>query len=148
MYNKVILPTDGSTLSMKGVEEGLKAAKVFGIPAVTVFVINPSSYSQGILGQEIEGVSFSSQKMLREGFFKHGERILEKVKENADSLGVELETEISEGKPFDKITEIAGEDDIIYISSHGRSGLSSLFIGSTTDRVIKHSKCTVAIVRP
>ncbi len=148
MYKKMILPTDGSKLSFVGVEEGLRAAVKFGIPAVAIYVIKPGSYTHGMMGQEMEGMSVMTQEMLRDGFVKQGEKVLEKVKEKADELGVELKTKLAEGIPYDEITKVAHEDDIIYMSSHGRSGLSSLFLGSTTDRVIKHTRCTVAVVRP
>ena len=38
-------------------------------------------------------------------------------------------------------------DDIIYIASHGSSGFRELFMGSTTDRVLKRANCTVAVVK-
>ncbi len=148
MYKKMILPTDGSELSFVGVEEGLEAAKKFDIPVVAIYVIKPSSYSHGMMGQEMEGMNISTQEMLREGFVKQGENVLEKVKMKAEDIDVELKTKLTEGTPYDEITKLANEKDIIYMSSHGRSGLSSLFLGSTTDRVIKHTRCTVAVVRP
>ncbi len=151
MYEKVVIPTDGSDISFQGVKEGLRAAKAFGIPALAIYVITPSAVSE--LGmrhgyQEYGSDMTDMVQMLREQQKKRGEKILSKVKEKADEMGVKLEMEIKEGPPNKEIVEIAGDDDIIYICSHGRSGIKSLFLGSTTERVIKRTKkTTVAVVK-
>lgn len=147
MYEKVILPTDGSKLSYLGVREGLRAAKTLGIPAIAIYVIKPTSYSVSFSGPEIGAVEAQELKYLREGFMNQGKKILEKIGEEAEKMGVSMEKKVVEGVPYREITELAGKKDIIYMSSHGHSGLSSVFLGSTTDRVIKHSKATVAVVK-
>lgn len=148
MYGKVILPTDGSEVAHAGVEEGLKVAKKFGIPAIAVYVISPSSYSQSHIGYEMEDMDFNAYDIIKNGLKKQGENVLKRVKKEADEIGVKLQVKLIEGRPYKEITKLADKDDIIYISSHGRSGISSLFLGSTTDRVIKHTKATVAVVKP
>ncbi len=148
MYGKMILPTDGSEVAHAGVEEGLRAAKIFDIPVIAVYVITPSSYSQSHIGYEMEDMDFSAYEIIRNGLKKQGENVLKRIKKEADKLGVKLETKLVEGRPYKEITKLADKNDVIYISSHGRSGISSLFLGSTTDRVIKHTKATVAVVKP
>ncbi|MFW6141712.1 MAG: universal stress protein [Candidatus Saliniplasma sp.] len=133
MYDKIIVPTDGSDIAMKGVKEGLNLAKSLNKPATAVHVI------------EIGDIKMSEnmEKTLRKG----AEATLEDVEKVAGELGVKLEKKIFKGSPYRKITEYAGKDDIIYISSHGRSGFRELFMGSTTERVVKKANCTVAIVK-
>ena len=146
MYGKVILPTDGSDLSLKGLKEGLKAAKSYGIPATAVYVLTPDTMS-GLAAHRFEDVGRETVDILREHRKKEGEKVLKKVEKMADEMEVDLETRIEEGEPYEEITKLANDNDIIYMCSHGRSGLSSLFIGSTTDRVIKHTDATVAVVK-
>jgi len=144
----MVLPTDGSKVAHVGVEEGLKVAKIFDIPVIAIYVIKPSSYSQSHIGYEMEDVDFSAYETIRNGLKKQGENVLKRIKKEADKKGIKIKTKLVEGRPYKEITKLADEDDIIYISSHGRSGISSLFLGSTTDRVIKHTKATVAVVKP
>jgi len=143
MYKKVILPTDGSKASLAGVKEGLRAAKMLDIPAVSIYVFRPDLYSQ----VRLERVDFTARELLIKDLKKLAEHKLNMVEKMADEMGVNIETEIVEGLPHEEITKFADKGDIIYMSSHGRSGLSSVFLGSTTDRVIKNSKTTVAVVR-
>ncbi|MFW6040578.1 MAG: universal stress protein [Thermoplasmatota archaeon] len=147
MYKKVILPTDGSELSMKGVEEGLKAAKIYEIPALAVYVISPGVVSLDQIGHRMEEFGHATYSILRDQMKERGEKILEKIKKKGTKTGVEVKTKLLEGIPYEEISKVAGKDDIIYICSHGRSGFTSLFLGSTTSRVIKHTNATVAVVK-
>ncbi|MFP3871627.1 MAG: universal stress protein [Candidatus Aenigmatarchaeota archaeon] len=138
MYDKVILPTDGSVCAMKGVREGLEMAEKLDIEALSIYVLDRSEY---------EGLHHESIKSTVKGGFKEkGEEALEKVKEAAKERDVELETRIVEGTPYKEITRAAGDNDIIYISTHGLSGFTHMFLGSTTERVLKNTENTVAVV--
>lgn len=139
MYKRVLLPTDGSSCAMKGVEEGLELADELEIKALSIYVVNSSEYS-GLHHKSIE-------RSARQGLKKKGKTALKDVKDMANKKGVELETKIVEGLPYKKITQEADKDDIIYISTHGMSGFSHLFLGSTTERVLKNAESTVAVVR-
>ncbi|MFO7791643.1 MAG: universal stress protein [Candidatus Saliniplasma sp.] len=147
MYGKMILPTDGSELAHVGIEEGLKAAKKFDIPAVAIYVLSPTSYSHSYIGYDMGDIDVGAHEAIRKGLKKQGEKVLKEIEKDADEIGVKLKTKIVEGTPYKEICRLAKKDDIIYISSHGRSGISSLFLGSTTDRVIKHTKATVSVVK-
>lgn len=139
MYDRVILPTDGSKNAMKGVKEGLEMAKTLGVKAVGIYVVNVSEY---------KGLHHASIKeSARSGMKSTGHEALDEIEEMADELGVELERKILDGKPFEQIAAAADDTDIIYISSHGLSGFTRLFMGSTTERVIKHADATVAVVK-
>jgi nucleotide-binding universal stress UspA family protein len=54
------------------------------------------------------------------------------------------------GSPFLKILQTAQEEgvDLIVMSTHGRTGLSHLLIGSITERVVRQAGCPVLSVRP
>ncbi len=139
MYHKVIVPTDGSDCAAEGVEEGLKMAQIMDIPAVAVFVVDESQF---------EALHYESiKKSAARGFKERGKKTLKELHKKALDMDVKLEKKILVGKPYQKICDEAGEADIIYISSHGSSGFTRLFMGSTTEKVLKHSKSTVAVVK-
>ncbi|MFW6141595.1 MAG: universal stress protein [Candidatus Saliniplasma sp.] len=138
MYEKVVIPTDGSDIAKKGVLEGLQMAKSLGVKAISIYVLNTSEY---------QGIHHSSIKeSTKHGLKEVGTKALQEVKDLAEGLGVELETRIEEGRPYKEINKVADDKDIIYISSHGLSGFTQFFLGSTTERVLKHSNATVAVV--
>jgi nucleotide-binding universal stress UspA family protein len=54
------------------------------------------------------------------------------------------------GRSYSEITDAARtlKSDLIIISTHGYTGLKHAFLGSTTERVVRHAKCPVLVVRP
>lgn len=56
---------------------------------------------------------------------------------------------VLEGRPVDEITGYAKETGaaMVVMSTHGRSGLRHLLIGSTAEGVVRHAECPVLTVR-
>ena len=72
------------------------------------------------------------------------------VVEACDSAGVVCHAQTVEGlQPWEAIVAHAGEQrcDLLVMGSHGRSGLASLFLGSETNDVLKHTTVPVLVVR-
>ena len=67
----------------------------------------------------------------------------------AASQTVPVETLVVWGHPTAAICRIAQEReiDLIVMSTHGRTGLAHLFIGSVAERVVRHAPCSVLIMR-
>ncbi len=139
MYRKVIVPTDGSRVAREGILEGLKLAGSLEIPAYSVYVLDIDKYEQ-IKGDEV-------RKSEKRNMKKVAEKALRWVRQRAHDLGVDITTEILIGEPYEKILENAGRDDVIYMSSHGASGIKEILLGSTTERVLKNAECTVTVVK-
>ncbi|MFW6196097.1 MAG: universal stress protein [Thermoplasmatota archaeon] len=133
MYDKIIVPTDGSEFSMKGVKEGIELASALNIPVHAVYVI------------EVGDIRISDKVISH--FEDEAAETLNKVEDLAEKMGAKLEKKTFRGTPYKKITEYASENDIIYMASHGHSGFRDLFMGSTTERVLKKANCTVAVVK-
>ncbi len=139
MYERVIIPTDGSECAEAGEREGIEMARNLGIKAVAIYVVDINEY---------EGVHHHSiRDSARAGFKEKGKRALNSLKKYASKKDVKLELKMREGKPYAVITDLATEKDIIYMSSHGASGFTKMFLGSTTDKVLKNAKCTVAVIK-
>jgi nucleotide-binding universal stress UspA family protein len=56
---------------------------------------------------------------------------------------------VTTGSPSAEITLTAAREgvDLIVIATHGRGGLATALIGSTTDRVLHKAKCPVLVMR-
>ena len=53
-----------------------------------------------------------------------------------------------EGNAGPEIVKLAADCDMVVMSTHGRSGLARLVMGSVTQYVLRHAPCTVVTVRP
>ena len=139
MYERVIVPTDGSRIAQRGVLKGLEIASKLEIPAFSMYVMDLDKYKE-FKDDEIDRGERKNMK-------KAGERALRWVRKRAHDLGVDITTDIFVGEPYERIVEESGENDVIFMSSHGRSGFTEMFLGSTTERVLKHARCTVIVVK-
>lgn len=79
------------------------------------------------------------------------ERAEHELQSLRDELGLPPSTKLAvlHGAPFEEITQYAREQDVdlIVMATHGRTGLSHLLLGSTTERVVRHAPCPVLTVR-
>jgi nucleotide-binding universal stress UspA family protein len=63
---------------------------------------------------------------------------------------VEVRTKVELGTPENNIVEEAKKDgmDLIVISTHGRTGLSHILVGSVTEKIVRHAPCPVLSIHP
>ena len=127
MYRHILIPTDGSDLAGHGVAHGLALAKSIG---AKVFVINVVEPLFAVTGD------FAS--------------VLDSAANLAKEAGVPCETIQLEKVPPHQAIIAAAEDkgcNLIVMSWHGRSGLSTLLIGSVTSKVLTYAKTPVLVCR-
>lgn len=75
---------------------------------------------------------------------------VDRAAERLRRAGFSVETEVAaEGHPTTAILEAAARwpADLIVVGSHGRSGLDRFLLGSVSDHVVRHAKCSVEVVR-
>ncbi len=67
----------------------------------------------------------------------------------ADKYNENKITEITEGKPFIEIIKAARnyDADLIVMGTHGRTGLTSMLIGSVAEKVVRKAPCPVLTVK-
>ena len=143
MYKRVLIPTDGSDITAKAVQSAVGLARLCGAELYVLAVKEPFPYSaisemQPVPPQEF----FDAQE-------RSAARHVRAVIEACEAAGVSCHAETIEGvQPWEAIIEYAEKKDcnLIVMGSHGRSGLASLFLGSETDDVLKHTKLPVLVV--
>lgn len=69
--------------------------------------------------------------------------------EKTHASRVTIAIHVQRGVPFQAICEYAEthQADLIVMGSHGRTGLSHVFIGSVAERVIRHARCPVLVTK-
>jgi nucleotide-binding universal stress UspA family protein len=133
MLKKILAPTDFSDLSVRGVRYACQLAKDVGAE-VTIFNVLTVDES-GINKREIG---------------EHKQRLDEFVAKNVADVGANLRIRklVDAGQAYVAIVDCAENEriDLIVMSSHGRSGLSRMLIGSVTDKVLRGASCPVLVV--
>lgn len=148
MYKHILIPTDGSKLSAKGVKTGVRLAKALGAKVSAVFVIPP--YVPPMYGEAAIYVPEISAKRYRELSEKEAKKALAVAEIEAEAAGVPCVTQfVTSDQPWHGIlkTARARKCDVVVMASHGRSGLAGWILGSETTKVLAHSKIPVLVTR-
>lgn len=145
MLSKMLVPTDGSELSLKAVHGAIELAKKLGSSLVGMTVTEPYPLPQMARHSPIESHAHYDERLREEGAAR-----LVPLTEAARAAGVAVTTVIvNSASPFEAIIRTAEENgcDSIVMSSHGRRGISGLLLGSETQKVLTHSKIPVLVLR-
>jgi len=141
LYDRIVVPTDGSKSSQPAIEHAVELAAVHGATIHAVYVINLASFSGVPTEGTWEGVSTALEQ--------EGEAALDAVVEAGKERGVPVERVRLEGRPSQRIVEYASENDgdIIVMGTHGRGGLDRLLLGSVAERVVRAASVPVMTVQ-
>ena len=145
MYQHILLPTDGSELSERAAQDGVRFAKSLGAQ-LTVVHTTPLFYPF-----EVYSHAAAERAMEYEEFWKKkAARALEPIERMAHEAGVVCSTvhRVADS-PWDVIITVAAErgSDLIFMASHGRRGVTALLIGSETNKVLTHTQIPVLVWR-
>jgi len=137
----ILVPTDFSAPSKKALSYAVKFAKKVGSQITLLHVIEPLPVYSDINDPVILGSDYWTRES-NEAFRKF-------CNESHVTPSLLRKTIIREGTPHHEITEAARElkSDLIIIATNGRTGLTHVFLGSTTERVVQHAPCPVLVVR-
>ncbi|WP_254525959.1 universal stress protein [Natrinema caseinilyticum] len=133
MYERVLIPTDGSENVAHAVENGIAIADQFGASVHALSVV-PYVVTRDHIRYYPE---------------EHAEHAVEDVEQQCHEKGVDVVTETRKGEPAQEILEYSEENniDIIVMGTHGRSGFDHVLIGSVAERVVRHATIPVLTVR-
>ena len=148
MYRRVLLPTDGSPVSRKAVKQGVAFAKSIGATVVGFF--SPAEYPTGMSAEYLPLAAYLSRPEFEAAVKEAAQKQLAFIEQAAAQAGVRYEGvyQVS-NTPWEAIIEAAKKKkcDLIFMGSHGRSGLAGVLLGSQTTKVLTHSKIPVLVAR-
>ena len=147
MYKHILIPTDGSETAGKAVEAGIEFARESGA-RVTLFTAVPEyevPSEADVMSRQV--ISLEEHNRQSE---KMANGILAPAMRRARDAGVAFDSEfVQSDHPFKAIIAAAESHrcDVIFMSSHGRSGLAKLWHGSETEDVLIHSSIPTLVYR-
>ncbi len=133
-------PTEAACRALKAAEE---LASAFCGEMLLVHVVPPTPVPippiDGTWVPPFDVVAYEEQ--LREDY----QRSLERLRKERLGSKTKVRVRVVTGDPATEIVGIAKEEkaDLIVLPTHGRSGLSHVFFGSVTEKVVRHAECPV-----
>lgn len=147
MYTRILVATDGSTLSKKAVTNAIQLAATCGAELIALKVVPryPQAYFEGSIPLSVAEVN-----RIEGQWTEAAKTALEAVQKTAKSKGVVSKVvTVKSDVVSDAIIATAKKQkaDLIVMASHGRKGIKRLLLGSETQQVLTHSHIPVLVLR-
>jgi nucleotide-binding universal stress UspA family protein len=144
MFQKILVPIDGSPTSLEAIDRAAALAKAFGGSVTAVYVIDPYPFT-GV------GADFAyGQDQYLSAATTEANAAVDDAKQRFAAAGVQAETHVIEAHSTWRGVLQAAEDagaDLIVMGSHGRRGLEKLVLGSVTQSVLARTTISTLVVR-
>jgi nucleotide-binding universal stress UspA family protein len=147
-FRRILVPVDGSPTSMGVIEAAEEFARLFGsevlvlhvwplnlspvyvAPGVPVFSTDPASIFPTPTPEKDEMTAQAAERFRRAGLQ------VTRMSTSGDAASEILDLSLAKGV------------DLVAIGTHGRSGVSRWVLGSVAERVLRHARTPVLLVRP
>ncbi|NMM29299.1 MAG: universal stress protein [Glaciimonas sp.] len=147
MYQKILIPTDGSDFSNTASQAGVEFALQLHAEVVGFYVAPEYQYPIYV---EIIPPSYPSEEEYKASMRQAGESYLQTIRKSAEAAGLKF-TGIIEfaDTPAKNIAQAAHKNqcDLIFMGSHGRGGWGQLILGSVTAKVLSLCQIPVLVYR-
>jgi len=145
MFRSIVVGTDGSSTAGEAVREAIELAKELGATIELVSAYEPISNQR--LREEARQVPADMQWMVNPR--EDVDATLREAADQAENVGVKVNTYAREGDPADAILDVAEERgaDLVVVGNKGMTGAKRFLLGSVPNKVSHHAPCSVLIIR-
>jgi nucleotide-binding universal stress UspA family protein len=147
MYKRILVATDGSTLSKKAVASAIALAQLSEAELVALKVVPryPQSYFEGGLALPLSDIN-----KIEKQWAAQGQAVVDAVAKAAKAKGLSTKAVVVKSDLVSEAiiaTAKKNKCDLIVMASHGRKGIKRLLLGSETQQVLTHSHTPVLVLR-
>jgi nucleotide-binding universal stress UspA family protein len=153
MFKHILVPTDGSKLSLEALDTAVGLAKSTGakLTVMTSLPVYPPVYAgdgyvmEPLTAKEWNGVVAKKSDAIEADVAKR----LKKLIGSTEAVAAIPFVGVRDNQAWQGIIDTAKKKkcDLIVMASHGRRGISALLLGSETTKVLTHSKIPVLVCR-
>ena len=154
MYERILVPTDGSPFSNGAIREAARLGSRLGSTLVLFYAVPFYAVPQYQLAPLMDDLPAVEAAADRQMLHRHAEEQARSVLDAAQGLADLPQDSVERyfvmsNSPYEAIIAAAQEMrcDLIVMASHGRRGLAGLLLGSETQKVLAHSRLPVLVVR-
>jgi nucleotide-binding universal stress UspA family protein len=140
-----LVPTDGSPLSRQAEDAAIEFARRNGAQLVALSVATPTLDAATAGASYLGATAIDPSELLAAAQHR-----VQGLVDRAKAVGIPCQCSVAISyHPYEEILKAANDFncDVIFMASHGRSGLKSLLLGSETQKVLTHAKLPVLVFR-
>ncbi len=141
MYDKILIPFDGTDEARRGAQHGIELAESVGASVHGLYVVDLPGAPRTVYIRDDE-------EELREEYHAYGEEVTQELCDMAEQAGLECSRAIKSGSPAQEIVEYAEEEDVdAIVLGSAYQGKFRALMGGTSDKVVRTSPVPVITVR-
>ncbi len=146
MYQRILVPIDGSTTSTQGLNEAIKLAKLTGAEMRLIHVADALSFATGFEPYAVYAGDLVPR--IREA----GELVLKGARELVQAQGIRVDSKLLDDL-VSRVSETVIEQakawgaDLIVLGTHGRRGVGRFLLGSDAEQIARTAPVPVLLVR-
>ena len=145
MYQRIVVPVDGSAAGEEALQQAVEMARVFHAPIHLLRVVDLSKLGRyGAYGLAVE---YSALDLVLNEERDASRAYLDELQGRLSAEGVKVTSNLREGLSAREIVAETAPGDLLVMASHGRTGLKRWFLGSVAGEVLRHATCPVLLVR-
>ena len=146
MYQRILVPVDGSPTSNAGLAEAIKLAKLTGARMQVIHVVDETPLLMS--GDGFAGMPGDVFTLLKEA----GQTVLDQARQTVHAAGIPVEATLFDslsGRLCDRVAEQVQEwgADVIVLGTHGRRGVGRMLLGSDAEQIVRTATVPVLLVR-
>lgn len=146
MYDRILVPVDGSPPSARALQEALRVAQLTGARLRLVHVIDELPFA--LSADTFSPYAGDLLALLREG----GAKVLIDARQEVQAAGIDVDTVLRDsfqGRVCDLVVDEAKSwpADLIVIGTHGRRGVRRAVLGSDAEQILRLAPVPVLLVR-
>ena len=152
MISKILAPTDLSGLSASGIKYAYNLARDVGAELLIVHVVQVAEIMHAVRElQDKPSAHWDQAGSIEERLVDRHKHLLDEfVKKQLGEIvsNVKVRLDVVVGQPYATVIERAKTEkvDLIVMSTHGRSGIPRMMLGSVTEKVLRSSHCPVLAI--
>ena len=143
MFNKILVPLDGSALAERAIDQVEKMAKG-SVAEVLLLKVVPAPLGKAPEAGQVEELKAFAESIARATSY------LEKIATRLGAISMKSRILVTSGEPYAEILTAAHKEDVdcIVMSTHGGTALARVLLGSTAEKVVYTTKRPVFLVKP
>lgn len=137
MYERILLPTDGSENAERAIEQAIGLATTYDASLHLLYVVDVNHMS-----------SDTAENLMHDKLEQTGHAAVDEIADRAQQAGITVSSAVIPGTPAQEILTYAEDHDIdlIVMGTRGRTGFNRLLVGSVTEKVVRLSDIPVLTV--
>jgi nucleotide-binding universal stress UspA family protein len=155
LFEKILVPLDGSGNSVRALDIAVQIAKKFGGRIALIYVysvtVRPIVIPEPttLTPPGVPVITPAEVSKVAEAARETSMRILSDGEEEVKTEGIHVETMLKEGHVAQEIIKVARENqfDLIVMGPRGMSKIKEILLGSVSDTVLRNAPCPVLVVK-